>query len=49
MRPRRRLLSDVVDVAGLACLDAAAWWLHPIAGLALAGVALLLVGWVIDR
>ncbi|MGA5819722.1 hypothetical protein ACPC54_17915 [Kitasatospora sp. NPDC094028] len=49
MRPRRRLISDLVDLAGLACLDAAAWWLHPVLGLAVAGAVLLLVGWVMDR
>ena len=50
-RPKRpaRALSDVLDLAGLACVDVAAWWLHPVAGLALAGGVLLLIGWVIDR
>lgn len=47
-RPRR-LASDLVDLAGLGCIDGAAWWIHPIAGLALLGGMLLLVGWVIDR
>lgn len=45
----RRLASDLADLAGLACLDGAAWWIHPIAGLALLGAMLLLVGWVIDQ
>jgi hypothetical protein len=45
----RRLVSDVVEVAGLGCLDGAAWWIHPIAGLVVLGVILLFVGWVIDR
>jgi hypothetical protein len=45
----RRLVSDLVDVAGLGCLDGAAWWIHPIAGLITLGGMLLFVGWVIDR
>jgi hypothetical protein len=45
----RRLATDLVDVAGLGCLDGAAWWLHPIAGLITLGVMLLAVGWVVDR
>ncbi|MFI0894885.1 hypothetical protein [Streptomyces sp. NPDC020983] len=45
----RRVLSDLVDVAGLGCLDAAAWWLWPPAGLIVLGGMLLLVGWVMDR
>ncbi|AUG78087.1 hypothetical protein CFP65_3286 [Kitasatospora sp. MMS16-BH015] len=51
MRPRltRQQLSDLLDVAGLAVLDAAAWCWCPIAGLVVLGAALLLAGWVIDR
>jgi hypothetical protein len=45
----RRLATDLVDVAGLGCLDGAAWWLQPIAGLAVLGAMLLFVGWVMDR
>lgn len=45
----RRLTTDLVDVAGLGCLDGAAWWLHPIAGLITLGVMLLFVGWAVDR
>lgn len=45
----RRLATDLVDAAGLGCLDGAAWWLHPIAGLITLGVMLLFVGWVVDR
>lgn len=45
----RRLATDLLDVAGLGCLDAAAWWIQPIAGLAVLGVMLLFVGWVMDR
>ena len=50
-RPRiaRGPLSDVIDLAGLACLDTAAWWCHPIAGMTALGVFLLLIGWVVDR
>lgn len=50
-RPKRpaRLASDLVDLAGLGCLDGAAWWIHPVAGLIVLGLVLLLVGWVIDR
>lgn len=45
----RRAVSDLVDVAGLGCLDAAAWWLWPPAGLIVLGGMLLLIGWVMDR
>lgn len=48
-RMSRRAGSDLVDVAGLGCLVGAAWWWHPIAGLVGTGLALLLVGWVMDR
>lgn len=48
-RAPRRTVTDLVDVAGLGCLDGAAWWLHPIAGLAVLGVMLLYVGWVMDQ
>lgn len=47
-RPRR-LATDLVDVAGLGCLDGAAWWIQPVAGLAVLGVMLLFVGWAVDR
>ncbi|HWU23256.1 MAG TPA: hypothetical protein VN088_17085 [Nocardioides sp.] len=47
-RPRR-VLTDVMDVAGLGCLVGAAWWWQPIVGLAVLGVALLFVGTVVDR
>lgn len=46
-RPGPRTLSDAVEVAGLGCLDGAAWWWQPIVGLVVLGLALLLVGWVI--
>lgn len=45
-RPKKRMASDLVDLAGLACLDAAAWWLCPVAGLIVLGLVLLLIGWV---
>lgn len=50
-RPARpaRLASDVVELAGLGCLVTAAWWWLPIAGLIALGLALLLVGWVMDQ
>jgi len=46
---RPRALSDVVDLAGVGCLVGAAWWWQPIVGLVALGLALLLVGWVMDR
>ncbi|MFJ8437666.1 hypothetical protein [Kitasatospora griseola] len=49
LRAPRTAVSDAIDLAGLACLDGAAWWLHPVAGLAAAGAMLLLVGWVIAK
>ncbi|MFC1410502.1 hypothetical protein ACEZCY_14685 [Streptacidiphilus sp. N1-12] len=50
-RPARaaRTASDLVDLLGLGCLDAAAWWLYPVAGLVVLGLVLLLIGWVMDR
>lgn len=44
----RRRASDLVQAAGLCCLDGAAWWWHPIVGLVVLGLVLLLVGEVID-
>jgi hypothetical protein len=43
----RKLFSDVFDVAGIGCLVGAGWAWIPIVGVALLGVALLLVGWVV--
>lgn len=48
-RPGPRTLSDAIDVAGLACLDGAAWWWQPHVGLVAIGCTLLLIGWVMDR
>lgn len=50
-RPARpqRLASDLVDLAGIGCLVGAAWWWFPIVGLVVTGLALLLIGWVMDR
>ncbi|WKK26559.1 hypothetical protein QZH56_13760 [Streptomyces olivoreticuli] len=50
-RPRRprRAFTDALDVAGLGCLVTAAWWCHPVAGLIVLGLVLLLMGWVMDR
>lgn len=47
-RPRRTL-TDVMDVAGIGCLVGAAWWWQPIVGLLALGVALLVIGTVVDR
>ncbi|WP_198520637.1 hypothetical protein [Kitasatospora sp. CB02891] len=49
LRVSRTALSDIVDLAGLTCLDGAAWWLHPVAGLAAAGALLLLIGRAVSR
>jgi hypothetical protein len=40
---RSGVLWSIAGLAGLACLVAAAWSAHPIAGLAALGVALLFV------
>jgi hypothetical protein len=45
----RRIISDLVEMAGLGCLDGAAWSIHPIAGLITLGVMLLFVGWAVGR
>lgn len=42
-RERWRALAVCVDWAGVALLAAAAWVLHPAAGLAVAGVGLLVL------
>lgn len=47
-RPQR-LVSDLVDLAGLGCLAGAAWWWQPVVGLVALGLVLLLIGWVMDR
>lgn len=39
----RTVFASLVELAGLGCLDTAAWWVHPVAGMAGAGAALLLV------
>lgn len=49
LRPPRRTLSDVTDLAGLGCLVGAAWWWAPIVGLVVTGLALLLIGWVMGE
>jgi fatty acid desaturase len=46
-RPGRRTVSDAVELAGLGCLDGAAWWWQPIVGLLVLGGLLVFVGWVI--
>lgn len=45
----QRIASDLVEIAGMGCLVTAAWWWLPIAGLIALGLALLLIGWVMDR
>ncbi|MEY9944896.1 hypothetical protein [Kitasatospora sp. GAS1066B] len=45
----RQHLSDLLDVAGLAVLDAAAWSWCTTAGLVGLGAALLVAGWAVDR
>lgn len=47
-RPRR-VLTDVLDVAGLGCLVGAAWWWQPIIGLTALGLVLLYIGWAVDQ
>lgn len=41
-------LSTLVELAGFAALAFAAWLLNPVAGVAVAGVFLLLVGYSIE-
>lgn len=49
----RRLVADVLDLAGGLCLVAAlavlAWDLHPAAGLGAAGTGLMVVSWLGER
>lgn len=47
-RPQRAA-SDLVELAGVGCLVGAAWWWIPIVGLVVTGLALLLIGWVMDQ
>ncbi|MCH0555807.1 hypothetical protein [Streptomyces sp. MUM 16J] len=47
-RPRR-MLTDITDVAGIGCLVGAAWWWQPILGLIVTGVAIIGIGWAVDR
>ncbi|MFJ2575975.1 hypothetical protein [Kitasatospora aureofaciens] len=49
LRISRKTVAEVLDVAGLAALDAAAWSWCATAGLVVLGVALLVAGLVIDR
>lgn len=44
-----RIVTDLVDLAGLGCLVGASWWWEPIIGLVALGLVLLLVGWAVDR
>jgi hypothetical protein len=45
----KRAISDCIDVLGLGCLNAAAYWWHPIVGLVATGIILCFVGWVMDQ
>ncbi|WBP87047.1 hypothetical protein [Kitasatospora cathayae] len=45
----RRVLSEVADVAGIGCVVGAVWSWNVAAGVFLLGIALLVVGLVIDR
>lgn len=45
----RSTVSDMAEVAGLGCLDGAAWWWQPVVGLVVLGLVLLLIGWVVDQ
>ncbi|MDH6123869.1 MULTISPECIES: DUF1056 family protein [unclassified Kitasatospora] len=49
IRITRRVLSEVSDVAGIGCVVGAVWSWNVAAGVLLLGVALILIGWVIDR
>lgn len=40
--------STFCELAGFVCLTIAAWWLIPIAGMAVAGASCLLVGYAIE-
>lgn len=45
-RTIRTARAAALTVGGFGCLVAAAWTLHPVAGLAAAGVSLLLLEWL---
>lgn len=49
LRIPRGAASDLIELAGLASLDVAAWWWLPIVGLVATSLTLLLIGWVMDR
>jgi len=49
LRITRQRVSDLLDVAGLVALDAAAWSWCTTAGLVVLGAALLVAGWAVDR
>ncbi len=44
-----RLLTTLVQIAGLAAIVAAAWLLAPVAGLFVAGLMLVVVGHAVDE
>lgn len=43
------MLSNLIELAGLACLACAAWLVAPALGLAVTGIVLVLVGLALDR
>ena len=45
----KRFAPSAVQISGLGCLNGAAYWWHPIAGLVVSGLMLCFVGWVIDE
>lgn len=53
MRLKPRVSKDAVASAvqgsGLACLNGAAYWWCPLAGLVVSGLFLCFVGWVMDE
>lgn len=47
-RPRRTF-TDAMEVTGLGCLVADAWWWQPQVGLATLGLVLLYIGWAVGE
>lgn len=41
-------MSTLAELAGFVLISVAAWMLHPVAGLAVAGAALVLIGYAMD-
>ena len=38
------IASESIILIGMVCLSIAAWWLHPACGMAVVGLALLVIG-----